>query len=99
MTSTALTEAIERALTKTPQGVTVTRLQLFGSRLTGEHRPDSDYDFLFEYSGNLSLIGLVQLRDALAEQLGSKVDLIPRDSIHPVIRSAVYSSAETVYEK
>lgn len=99
MVSDALTQAIERALKKTPKGVTVERLQLFGSRLSKQHRPDSDFDFLLDYSGNLSFIGLMHLQISLAEELHATVDLIPRESIHPVIRSAVLASAKTVYEK
>jgi|GEM_PF-3376513 len=99
MTTFDLTTAIEKALKKAPKGVSVQRLQLFGSRLASTHKPDSDYDLLLDFSGELSFIGLMRLQLSLEKELGAKVDLIPRDSIHPVIRNNVYATAKTIYEK
>jgi uncharacterized protein with HEPN domain len=54
----------------------VQRLSLFGSRLKGTDKPDSDIDILVEFFPNHSLgFGYFRLEDDLSELFRSKVDL------------------------
>jgi predicted nucleotidyltransferase len=59
----------------------IAELSVFGSVARGEDRPDSDVDLLYvrvpDSTG--SLWELWELRDELAQLLGRKVDLIPKD--------------------
>jgi len=49
---------------------------LFGSAARGEDTPDSDIDFLVEFEEGSSLFDLMDLREALEELLGSRVDVV-----------------------
>ena len=63
----------------------VTELGLFGSRIRGDHRPDSDLDVLVRFAPNarVSLFTLFELEDSLGERLGLKVDLALKDTLKP----------------
>jgi uncharacterized protein len=78
----------------------VRRLALFGSRLKGSARPDSDIDLLveFERGREPGLIGLTQLEIDLAGVFGgSKVDLRTAADLSPLFRDEVVRSAQPVY--
>lgn len=49
---------------------------LFGSAARGEDTPDSDIDFLVEFEEGSSLFDLMDLREALEELLGARVDVV-----------------------
>jgi len=59
------------------------RLEIFGSALRGDFRPESDVDFLvtFDPASRWSLMDLVSMELELAEILGRKVDIVERLSI------------------
>jgi len=61
----------------------VRSLGLFGSRVRGDARPDSDLDVLVEYDEAPTLFQVVRLEDELTELAGAKVDLVLRDSLRP----------------
>jgi predicted nucleotidyltransferase len=76
----------------------VTHLYLFGSTARNEANGQSDIDVFYEYSGSkFSLINVVRIKRHLESELGVKVDAIPRDSIHPRLKSAVQQSAVRIY--
>jgi uncharacterized protein len=78
----------------------VRRLALFGSRLKGNARPDSDIDLLveFERGREPGLIGLTQLEIDLAGVFGgSKVDLRTAADLSPLFRDEVVRCAQPVY--
>jgi len=76
----------------------VSALGLFGSRVRGDHRPDSDLDVLVEFrpDARIGLFGLVDLEDLLSERLGVKVDLVEKVAIKPRLRHYILSEAQTV---
>ena len=77
----------------------VRRLALFGSRLRGTHRPDSDVDLLVEFEPGCApgLLALSAFEIELGHILGHKVDLrTPQDLSRP-FRDEVLHSARTVY--
>lgn len=67
----------------------VESLGLFGSFLHGTQRPHSDLDVLVTFAEPPSLLRLIELENYLTDQLGVKVDLVPRDSLKPHIGERV----------
>jgi len=53
---------------------------LFGSRATGKAAPDSDWDFLVQFSRPPGFEEFMGLRDQLANRLGARVDLLSRSA-------------------
>ena len=58
----------------------VERMYLFGSRARGDHRPDSDYDFLISKGRVQSLTAHAALWQDLEDALQAPVDLVPDTS-------------------
>jgi predicted nucleotidyltransferase len=79
----------------------IRRLSLFGSRLRGEHRPDSDVDLLveFEEGRKPGLIGLARMERGLSALLGRKADLRTLEELSPYFRDQVTASAEVQYDR
>jgi predicted nucleotidyltransferase len=63
----------------------VASLGLFGSYLRGTQRHDSDLDVLVTFDEMPSLLRLIELENYLSDELGVKVDLVPRESLKPHI--------------
>jgi uncharacterized protein len=76
----------------------VSELGLFGSRVRGDHRSDSDLDVLVEYSVDArpTLIDVVELEYLLTDRLGVKVDLALRRSLKPHLRPYILREAQPV---
>ena len=79
----------------------ICRLSLFGSRLQGRHRPDSDMDLLVEFEpGRVpGLIGLSAIEIDLGKALGHKIDLRTVDDLSHRFRDAVIRSARPIYAR
>jgi len=81
----------------------IQKLELFGSVLREDYRPDSDIDMLYTPAPQ-SRWGLefVTLRAELEGLLGKRVDLVAREAVersrNPIRREAILSSAEVLYE-
>ncbi len=63
----------------------VSELWLFGSRLRGDARPDSDLDVLVEFEQAPSFFEYIALEDRLSEAAGIKVDLVMKRALKPQI--------------
>ena len=76
-----------------------TSLYLFGSAARDETGPDSDLDLFVDYdpTKKFSLIDLVGIKLMLEDELGTKVDLTTRDSLHPMLRERIERSAVRVF--
>jgi predicted nucleotidyltransferase len=76
----------------------VSELGLFGSRVRGDHRPDSDLDVLVSYrpDARVSLFTLVELEFELADRLGVKVDLVPKSCLKPIIGRYILREVQPV---
>lgn len=98
MKKSELKAAIAHVMRQHPLRPHVKRLSLFGSRLRGEERPDSDIDLILEYQGNLSLFDLIGMQQDMERMLGQRVDLVTESGLSKYIRKKVLASAETVYE-
>lgn len=64
----------------------VKKAALFGSVVRGEASETSDIDMLVETPRNVSLFGFIDIKLALEDALGKKVDLIEYESIKPRLR-------------
>lgn len=77
----------------------IRRLALFGSRLKGTARPDSDIDLLveFEQGHTPGLLGISGLEIELSGLMGCKVDLRTAADLSRHFRESVVRSAEVMY--
>ena len=77
----------------------VRKLSLFGWRLKGLARPDSDIDLLveFEPGAEPGLFGLSQLEIDLSELAGAKVDLRTAQDLSRYFRDEVVRTAVPQY--
>ena len=62
---------------------------IFGSYARGENNSKSDLDLLVELPEGKSLLDLAGLQLELEEKLNKKVDVLTKDSIHPLIRQSI----------
>ena len=69
----------------------VASLGLFGSRVRGDHRPDSDLDVLVEFrlEARPSLFTLGELAALLADRLGVPVEIALRKNLKPVLQPSI----------
>ena len=82
------------------RGHHIAKLSLYGSRLTGKSRPDSDIDLLVEFEPGKKpgLIGLSELELALSVMLGGrKVDLRTAEDLSRHFRGEVLRTAAVQY--
>jgi predicted nucleotidyltransferase len=77
----------------------IARLALFGSRLKGTARPDSDVDLLVAFAPDQKpgLFGLARIEIELGEALGLKVDLRTPGDLSRYFREEVERAAQVVY--
>lgn len=77
----------------------IRRLAVFGSRLKGTARPDSDLDLLVEFEPDRvpGLLGLSSIEIELTEVLGVKVDLRTAQELSPYFRDEVVNQAQVAY--
>lgn len=67
----------------------VRELLLFGSRARGDARPDSDWDFVVEFSEPPDFSQFMGLRELLEDSLGGRVDLLSRSACPPRLWRAI----------
>ena len=65
------------------------RIAIFGSRVRGEERPDSDLDVLVSFGRAKSLLRLIAIERELSESLGIKVDLLTEAALSPHLRERI----------
>ena len=77
----------------------VRTISLFGSVLREDFGPESDIDVLIEFEpeARVGFMALGRMQRELAELLGRRVDLVPRDGLKPLIRDNVLDSAQVLY--
>ncbi len=75
----------------------VAHAALFGSRVRGDHRPDSDTDIMIEVDpqAHLTLFDYAGLKEYIASLFDGPVDVVSPDSLKPHVRAA--ASADAVY--
>jgi predicted nucleotidyltransferase len=76
-----------------------TGLFMFGSRAQGNARPDSDLDLFIDYdpaSRVPSMFRLMQIEDAISEELGIPVTITTRNALHPLMKDEIERGAVQV---
>ena len=102
-TSPLSPDTIRNILLEICPGRGIERVELFGSIARGDERPDSDVDLLIEFSADRdpSLVELGDLKEALEERLGRRVDVLTRRAVersrNPIRRRAILSDPIPVY--
>ena len=71
----------------------VRNVRIFGSFARGEQRSTSDLDLLVSMPEHSSLFDLAGLKADLEEALQRNVDVVPDDSIKPMLRNRILSEA------
>jgi predicted nucleotidyltransferase len=81
----------------------IVRLELFGSALREDFRPDSDVDLLVTFAEDApwSLLDIVHLEGELSDLLGRKAEIAERRAIeqsdNPFRRRRILNSAQPLY--
>lgn len=77
----------------------IRELSLFGSQVRGDSTAKSDFDFLVEFNpeARISFFDLSHIQTELEELVKSKVDLVPKDGLKPIIKKTVLDEAEIIY--
>lgn len=77
----------------------VQRLSLFGSRLKGTAKPDSDIDILVEFEpGKTPGLAFFRLEDELSKLFGGEVELSTPNFLSTFFRDEVVKTARPLYD-
>jgi uncharacterized protein len=68
-------------------------IELFGSIVRGEQSGASDIDLLVEFEEAADLLDLTGLAIFLEEELGRKVDVVPKRALREELRQSVHREA------
>ena len=68
-------------------------IELFGSIVRGEQSGASDIDLLVEFEEAADLLDLTGLAIFLEEELGQKVDVVPKRALREELRQSVHREA------
>ncbi len=71
----------------------VGNLEIFGSYARGESSDKSDIDLLITFSQPYSLWDLLDVKEFLTNKLKLQVDLVPKDSIKPMLKEQITQEA------
>jgi predicted nucleotidyltransferase len=72
----------------------VKSLEIFGSYIRNEQKPESDLDLLVTFNENPGLIKFLELENYLSDRLNIKVDLVMKDSLKPRIGKSILGEAQ-----
>jgi uncharacterized protein len=71
----------------------VASIEIFGSYARKEQSQKSDLDLLITFSQPYSLWELLDVKEFLTTKLKMKVDLVPKDSIKPILKEQILQEA------
>lgn len=71
----------------------VKEVELFGSTIRGEETGSSDIDILVEFDEGADLFDMTGLAAFLEEELGRKVDVVPKRALREELRESIFREA------
>jgi predicted nucleotidyltransferase len=71
----------------------VANLAVFGSIIRSEQKESSDIDIIADVPEDMSLLGVVSIRNYLSELLDCSADFIPRSDLRAELRDKILSEA------
>ena len=73
----------------------VSHAALFGSRMRGDNRPDSDTDIMIEIDpdGPVGVYEYVRIKEYIASLFDGRVDVVDREALKPYVRPAATTNA------
>jgi predicted nucleotidyltransferase len=71
----------------------VAAIELFGSYVRAEQTEKSDLDILITFSKPYNLWELLDIKEFLRKKLKMTVDLVPKDSIKPMLKEQILQEA------
>lgn len=74
----------------------VSNLEIFGSFVRNEQRPDSDLDILVTFTKAPNLFQFIELENYLSDLFQLKVDLVMRSALKPNIGKRILSEARPI---
>ena len=92
-------DIIERikARAKAVRALGATALYIYGSRVRGDERPDSELDVFVDFDPDrFGFVELVELEEMLSRELGLKVQLGTHDALHPLMKPTIEREAVRV---
>ena len=98
---TQFSESTRKQIASVCKKYKIRDLSLFGSRVRGEASDRSDYDLLVDFwpDSAISLFEFSRIQVDLEDILGTKVDLVPKSGLKPLIRNRVLAEAMPIYEE
>jgi predicted nucleotidyltransferase len=69
------------------------KIELFGSIVRGEQSEASDIDLLVEFEEGADLLDLTGMAIFLEEELGRRVDVVPKRALREELRQSVHREA------
>jgi predicted nucleotidyltransferase len=74
----------------------IIEIGIFGSYIRGEERPESDVDILIDIArpAKIDLFDLIMIEDELTQELNTKVDLVIKSNLKPIIGNNILSEVE-----
>ena len=75
------------------------KIGLFGSRVRGDYKSNSDLDILVDLRGKYNLFDFAGMHVELEELLGFKVDIVPEQQIKNELKKYIMKDLEIIYEK
>lgn len=76
----------------------ILRVYLFGSRASGDNRPDSDYDFCVKTPKGMGLFKMGGFYGKLEEALGTRIDIVCEGSILDDFSRSISKDMRLLYE-
>ena len=80
------------------RGRGIRRAGFFGSRIRGDHSPESDLDVLVECPQPFSLYDLIRLQRELSETLGVKAHVATYTALHPRMKDEILTEEFRIIE-
>lgn len=74
----------------------VNTIELFGSYVREEQTEKSDLGILITFSKSYNLWELIDVKEFLTKKLRMKVDLVPKDSVKPMLKEQILHEATPI---